>query len=122
MPRHVGAKKIYQAGTRREAVVRFREWRKRWREAAPKGVICLEEDLEELLPFLDCPQAHPPAADKVRTTNAIERVRLRRMRRRTRPMSCFQNSASVDRIIYGVLSHLNKAWKERPLKEFTHFS
>lgn len=47
------AKKIYQADTRREAVVRFREWRKRWREAAPKGVKCLEEDLEELLPFLE---------------------------------------------------------------------
>jgi len=112
------AKKIYQAGTRREAVVRFREWRKQWRDVAPKAVKCLEEDLEELLPFLDCPQAH---WRKVRTTNAIERA-FREVRRRTRPMSCFQNPASVDRIIYGVLSHLNKNWKERPLKEFTHFS
>lgn len=112
------AKKIYQASTRREAVVRFREWRKQWQDVAPKGVKCLEEDLEDLLPFLDCPQAH---WRKVRTTNAIERA-FREVRRRTRPMSCFQNPASVDRIIYGVMSHLNKAWKERPLREFTHFS
>jgi transposase-like protein len=47
------AKKIYQAGTRREAVARFREWRKQWRMVAQKAVQCLEEDLEELLPFLN---------------------------------------------------------------------
>lgn len=110
------AKGIYRAGTRREAVAHFREWAHRWRQVAPKAVGCLEKDLEELLPFLDCPQAH---WKKVRTTNAIERA-FREVRRRTRPMSCFQNSASVDRIIFGVISHLNKAWQDKPLKEFTH--
>jgi len=35
-------------------------------------------------------------------------------------MSCFQNYASVDRIIYGVISHLNTTWEDKPLKEFTH--
>jgi len=29
-------------------------------------------------------------------------------------MSCFQNSASVEGIIYAVTSHLNKAWEETP--------
>lgn len=110
------AKGIYRAGTRREAVAHFREWAHRWRQVAPKAVGCLEQDLEELLPFLDCPQAH---WKKVRTTNAIERA-FREVRRRTRPMSCFQNSASVDRIIFGVISHLNNAWQDKPLKEFTH--
>ena len=88
----------------------------RWRALAPRAVGCLEKDLEELLSFLDCPQAQ---RKKVRTTNAIERA-FREVRRRTRPMSCFQNSPSVDRIIYGVLSHLNKTWQEKPLREFTH--
>ena len=110
------AKKIYQADTRREAVACFREWRKRWKDVAPKGVQCLEEDLEEMLPFLECPRAH---WRKVRTTNAIERA-FREVRRRTRPMSCFQNPASVDRIIFGVINYLNQTWKDRPLKEFTH--
>ncbi len=110
------AKKIYQSSTRREAVARFREWRKQWRGVAPKAVQCLEEDLEELLPFLECPQAH---WRKVRTTNAIERA-FREVRRRTRPMSCFQNGASVDRIIFGVINYLNQSWKNKPLKEFTH--
>lgn len=110
------AKGIYLAKTRREASALFRQWAARWRSMAPKAVACLEEDLEELLPFLACPAQHWP---KVRTTNAIERA-FREVRRRTRPMSCFQNAASVDRIIYGVISHLNKTWREMPLPEFTH--
>jgi putative transposase len=111
------AKTIYQASTRREATACYREWVARWREVAPNAVTCLAKDLDELLPFLDCPRSH---WKKVRTTNAIERA-FREVRRRTRPMSCFQNPASVDRIIYGVISHLNKNWKEKPLLEFTHF-
>jgi len=111
------AKGIYLAQTQREAISRYREWAVRWQEVAPSAVACLGKDLDELLPFLNCPQAH---WKKVRTTNAIERA-FREVRRRTRPMSCFQNSASVDRIIYGVISHLNKTWKARPLPEFTHF-
>jgi len=110
------AKGIYQVETRREAVTRFREWAAHWRSLAPKAVACLEQDLDELLPFLECPQAH---WRKVRTTNAIERA-FREVRRRTKPMSCFQNSASVNRIIYGVISHLNKTWEAKPLTEFTH--
>ena len=35
-------------------------------------------------------------------------------------MSCFQNPASVERIIYGVISHLNTYWEAKPLQEFTH--
>ena len=112
------AKGIYQASTQREAKERSRIWATHWREVAPKAVRCLEQDLDELLPFLACPQDH---WRKVRTTNAIERA-FREVRRRTRPMSCFQNQASVDRIIYGVISHLNKNWQEKPLRDFTHLS
>lgn len=110
------AKGIYQARSKREALVRFRDWAMHWRREAPKAVACIESDLDELLAFLDCPSAH---RRKVRTTNAIERA-FREVRRRTKPMSCFQNTASVDRIIYGVISHLNKAWMEKPLPQFTH--
>jgi transposase-like protein len=112
------AKGIYQAWTRREAVARYREWVSHWQEIAPNAVTCLARDLDELLPFLDCPPNH---WRKVRTTNAIERA-FREVRRRTRPMSCFQNPASVDRIIYAVINHLNDNWKEIPLPQFTHFS
>jgi putative transposase len=111
------AKTIYQADTRRKAITQFRVWAKQWRDVEPKAVRCMEEDMDEMLPFLTCPKPH---WQKIRTTNAIERA-FREVRRRTRPMSCFQNPASVDRIIYGVLSYLNKNWKEKPLREFTHY-
>ena len=114
----LGAKTIYQAPTRREAVIRFRQWAQLWREQAPNAVRCIENDMDELLPFLDCPVEH---RRKVRTTNAIERA-FREVRRRTRPMSCFQNTASVDRIIFGVISHLNSNWEDKPLPQFTHNS
>lgn len=109
-----GARAIYQATTRREAVQRYWAWARRWREQAPKAVACLERDLDELLNFLSCPEPH---RRKIRTTNAIERA-FREVRRRTRPMSCFTNDASCERIVYAVISHLNKSWEGRMLPEF----
>jgi len=89
-----GARAIYEAPTRREAVRRYWAWARRWRMEVPKAVACLEQDLDDLLAFLACPQAHRKA---VRTTNAIERA-FREVRRRTRPMTCFTNDASCERI------------------------
>jgi transposase-like protein len=110
------AKTIYQAETAREARARFRSWKAAWEERAPKGVACLERDLDTLVPFLACPEDH---WRRIRTTNPIERA-FREVRRRTRPMTCFENSSSVDRIIYGVITHLNQSWKATPLLGFTH--
>jgi putative transposase len=80
-----GAKGVYQARTRSEAVSRYQEWAGYWHDMAPGAVACLGKDLEEMLPFLDCPTSH---WKKVLTANAIERA-FREVRRRTRPMSCF---------------------------------
>ncbi|MFC2000471.1 transposase [Chloroflexota bacterium] len=71
-----------------------------------------------MLNFFGCPKSH---WRKIRTTNAIERA-FREVCRRTRPMACYQNPASVDRVIYGVINHLNSSWKEKPISQFTHFS
>jgi putative transposase len=111
-----GAKAIYQAENRRAAVKAYWDWAGRWRDAEPKAVACLEKDLEELLSFFSCPSEH---WRKVRTTNVIERS-FREVRRRTRPMTCFNNQASCERIIYAVASHLNRNWKGHPLPAFTH--
>ena len=112
------AKTIYQAPTRREAVTRFQRWARHWQATAPTAVACLREDLEELLPFLDFPAAQRV---KLRTTNVIERC-FREVRRRTRPIGCFTNAASCDRIIYAVFHRLNTIWQDRPLRQFTHFT
>jgi putative transposase len=111
-----GAKQMYLAETQREARYCFLQWAALWRPTAPNAVACVEQDLDELLAFLDCPREHRV---RIRTTNVIERA-FREVRRRTKTMSCFQNSASVDRITYGIINHLNATWKEKPLPEFTH--
>jgi putative transposase len=104
-----GASRIYQAPTQREARARFGNWAAAWRERVPKAVACVETDLEVLLAFLDCPEAD---WRRVRTTNAIERA-FREVRRRIRPMSCFNDSASCRRIIYGIINHLNANWQDK---------
>lgn len=109
------ARKIYLADNRKAAVVAFKEWKAHWLASYPKAIKCLENDLDELTNFMDCPIYHRV---KIRTTNAIERS-FREVRRRTRTMSCFTNAKSVNRIIYGVIKHLNKSWKDKPLPNFT---
>lgn len=109
------AKRIYLASTHREAGQRLRWWAEQWREQAPKAVRCLEEDGESLLAFFACPRADWLA---IRTTNAIERS-FREVRRRTRPISCFQNNASCERIIYAVFHHLNTRWNNALPSEIT---
>lgn len=112
------AKTIYQAPTRREATARFHQWERHWIRIAPKAVACLRADLAELLTFLDFPE---PQRVKLRTTNVIERC-FREVRRRTRPIGCFTNAASCNRIIYAVFHRLNTLWQDRPLKAFTQFT
>lgn len=112
-----GARKIYLAKNRTEAVVAFREWVARWKDEEPKAVTCLKEDIETLLMIFGIPEEHRIT---MRTTNPIERV-FREVKRRTRPMNCFTNRRSVDRVIFALLTRQNKVWRERrPLPNFTH--
>ena len=101
------------AGTAAQGI--FQRWARKWRPPRPRAVAGVERDLEELLAFYAFPAAH---WRKIRTTNIIERA-FREVRRRTRPMSSFTNPASCDRIVFGVISHLNRSWDRKPLKEFT---
>jgi putative transposase len=112
------AKKIYLAENKREAIKVFKNWKETWLGNYPEAIKCLEKDIDELLNFLDCPSSHRV---KIRTTNVIERS-FREVRRRTRTISCFTNGASVDRIIFGVISHLNKSWKDKPILKFTQYT
>ena len=55
---------------------------------------------------------------KLRTTNVIERCFVE-VRRRTRPIVCFVNVESVDRIMYSIFQRFNLEWKTRTLNLFT---
>ncbi|MBI3282210.1 MAG: IS256 family transposase [Acidobacteria bacterium] len=109
------AKRIYLASSRRQALQRFWEWKRRWEGLEPKAIACLEADLEELLTVFRIEQRELHSL--VRTTNQIERF-FREVRRRTRPMGCFQNMDSAERVMYAIASKLNRKWEDRPLPQF----
>ncbi len=106
---------IYRANNKTQAQQAFRQWKQHWEHRRPRAVACVERDLDALLNFFDTPAAH---WKKVRTTNVIERA-FREVRRRTRPMSSFSNKESCERIVYGVITNLNRSWERKPLPEFT---
>jgi len=111
----VGAQAIYLAESRRQAETAFRRFRTRWRDKYPDVVKRLGQDLPELLAFFAFPRH---LGRKLRTTNVIERCFVE-VRRRTRPMVCFVNVESVDRIIYSIFQRFNLEWKTRTLNLFT---
>jgi transposase-like protein len=111
------AQAIYRAENRQAARAAFRVFRCRWQSSYPAMVKRLERDLPELLAFFSFPR---PLWKKLRTTNAIERCFVE-VRRRTRPMVCFVNVESLDRIIYAIFNGINEKsqWKNRTLHLFT---
>ena len=109
------AQAIYQAASRREAEAQARGFARRWQASYPRMVQRLLGELPELLAFFRCPR---PLWRKVRTTNVIERCFVE-VRRRTRPMVCFVNVQSVERIIYSIFNRFNLEWHQRTLRKFT---
>jgi putative transposase len=78
-------------------------------------VECLTKHIDALPAFFRQPSSH---WRKIRTTNATER-QFREVRRRTNPMTCFNNGDSADRILFAIFTHANQRWAKSPLKEFT---
>ena len=109
------AQAIYRADNRKEARAAFQSFRRDWSQHYPSVVRQLEKDLPELLTFFDFPKH---LWKKLRTTNAIERCFVE-VRRRTRPMVCFVNVDSVDRILFSIFNRFNQDWKTRTLRLFT---
>lgn len=109
------AQAIYLAADRKQARAAFRHFKLRWQTDYPTMVRQLEKDLPDLLSFFNFPKH---LWKQLRTTNIIERCFVE-VRRRTRPMVCFVNVQSVDRIIYSIFYRFNLEWKTRTLEVFT---
>jgi putative transposase len=112
------ARGIYNAKDYAQAIRAYKRWVEVWKPVSQKAVHCLALDLEDMLQVFQEPEG---LRIKVRTTNIIERL-FREVRRRTRPMSCFTNLGSVDRIIYAIFARQNNLWRQKPLKQFTQNS
>ena len=111
------AQQIYLATSLAAARRAFLQFKWNWQRTYAGVVRRLEQDLPELLTFFRFPRH---LWRKLRTTNVIERCFVE-VRRRTRPMVCFVNVESVDRIIYAIFNGLNEKyqWKNRTLRIFT---
>jgi putative transposase len=109
------AQAVYLADGLRQAQAAARAFCRHWRSLYASMVRQLERDLPELLAFFRFPKH---LWRKLRTTNIIERCFVE-VRRRTRPMVCFVNVKSVDRIIYSIFQRFNLEWKNRTLRVFT---
>ena len=115
--------RIYSAQSRANALKRFKDFKLVWDKKYPNVVRSLDRDMEELLNFLTIPikkECRNFIRKRIRTTNVIERS-FREVRRRTKPMSCFNNNDSLQRIMYAVFYRLNTNWKAKPLTQFTQF-
>jgi putative transposase len=109
------AQAIYGAESRKAAQAAFRVFQAHWRNPYPAMVKRLGRDLPELLSFYSFPKS---LWRTLRTTNVIERCFVE-VRRRTRPMVCFVNVESVDRIIFSIFNRFNEHWRNRILHVFT---
>jgi transposase-like protein len=109
---------VYQAPHLRGARQAFRRWAAKWRPVYPKAVACVDTDLDELLTVFAFPE---PIRVNLRSTNLIERL-FREVRRRSRPIGCFENKASCERVLYAVFERANRLWTTRPLPALTHKS
>ena len=109
------AQAIYGADSLSRARMAYERFRHHWQETYPAMVRKLQQDLPELLSFFHFPRH---LWRKLRTTNVIERCFVE-VRRRTRPMVCFVNVQSVDRIVFSIFNRFNPEWKNRTLQLFT---
>jgi putative transposase len=109
------AQAIYRADSRKAAQAAFRIFQAHWKGTYAAMVKRLERDLPELLSFFSFPRH---LWRSLRTTNIIERCFVE-VRRRTRPMVCFVNVQSVDRIIFSIFNRFNEDWRNRILQVFT---
>jgi putative transposase len=113
-----GAKKIYRAEDRTKAKEAFKRWKDQWGNQYPAAIKCVETKLDNLLTFFNFP---PGMRIHIRTTNLIERS-FKEVRKRTRPISCFGNAQSCERVIYAVFVYENSKLESRPLLQCAHNS
>jgi len=98
-------KAILYAESRREALRRFKEAKRKW-IVEERVIRCLEKDLVSCLAYHDFQWE---MWSKIRSTNILERA-LREIRRRTQSMGVFPNEGSANRIMYAITQKLNGNW------------
>jgi putative transposase len=106
---------IFNAAHEKEARQRLQEFREKWSAKEPTAVRHLLRGFESCLTYLDFPE---PWRTKLKTNNLVERY-LEELNRRIIPMRSFNNVASIERIIYGIIAYVLNQPQEVPIHQFT---
>jgi len=109
---------IFNAATETEARKRLRMFMEKWSEKEPKAVRIFIKSFEYCLTYLQYPE---PDKTLLKTNNLVERY-LQELRRRIIPMRAFNNSRSVERIIYGIIAYVLNQQQDIPKPEFTQLT
>lgn len=109
---------VFKGETEIEVRKRLRVFCDRWSLLEPKAVRNFVRGLENCLVYLLYPD---PLRTMLKTNNLIER-QLQELRRRTIPMRSFNNSRSIERIIYGLIAYVINQPQDMPQTEFTQLS
>ena len=115
---HLTALAIFNAAHEKEARQRLRTFMQKWSAKEPKAVRNLLRGFEYCLTYLDFPE---PWRTRLKTNNLVERY-LEEIRRRIIPMRSFNNVASIDRIVYGIIAYVLNQPQEVPEHQFTQSS
>jgi transposase-like protein len=99
---------IFNAQRDKEA--RQRQFREKWSAKEPAAVRNLLKGFESCLTYLDFPRS---GRTRLKTNNLLERY-LEKLNRRIIPMRSFNNVASIERIVYGIIAYVLNQPQEVP--------
>jgi len=99
---------IYEANTKREALIRANRFKRRWIAKEPYAIKNFFKDFEATLTYFDFPKS---IREAIKTTNYLERY-FEEIRRRIKLIGCFRNQKSCERYIYGLIKITYKNLKD----------
>jgi transposase-like protein len=109
---------VFEGEIKTEVHRRLRTFCQNWSFKEPKAVRCFLKGLEYCLTYLEYPD---PIRTMLKTNNLLERY-LQELQRRIIPMRSFNNTKSVERIIYGLIAYVINQPQDMSQIEFTQLS
>ena len=109
---------VFEGETETEVRKRLQLFCDKWSLIEPKAVRNFIRGFEDCLVYLLYPD---PQRTMLKTNNLIER-QLQELRRRIIPMRSFNNSRSIERIIYGLIAYVINQSQDMPQNNFTQLS
>ncbi len=109
---------IFEVTTESEARARLHIFIDKWMNREPKAVRNFIKGFEYCLVYLEYDD---PIRTRLKTNNPIERY-FEEIRRRIIPMRAFNNTKSVERIVYGIIAYVLNNKQDMPNYQFTQFA